>query len=380
MVSPHEYRALRNELDCLWGLDSLPGIALSSQDRGEDSTVKHDGSSNSQIVISSNQTSINLDSSLSSCTTADSTPGAAQASGSPDSQESGGERQGPSLSIATDGTVSESACRKVVQSPSGVSLKLAEKPAASSNAAITVLDLRRSTAHPDSPEALDIAPAITAQVSAAELTRLSQHGSSEGTSSSGTSTAEVVQDPLDPPFAAQAALERQATNALASSSGRGQGSPAGEGSRARSPRRRRRQLTSRKEHWAAKAAAAVVAEAAKVGVSREPGKRRTLRRPPSLKLTPEQLEVGRMQTPPTPLLTCCICEDACPNLQHGRTFVGCRPGVMAHLVHPAGLGADTDRAALPCNHFSERPQPQPDPGWAGCPAGMRAAATVRAQD
>ena len=304
MVSPHEYRALRNELDCLWGLDSLPGIALSSQDQGEDSTVKHDGSSN--------QTSITLDSSLSSRTTADSPSGAAQVLGSPDSQETDAERQGSSLSIATDGTSSESACTKVVQSPSGVSLKLAEKPAASSGTAATVLDVRRSTALSDSPAALAVAPASTAQASEVELNCLRQHGSSAGTPSSGASTAEVVQDPLDPPFAAQAALDRQASNALASSSGRGQGSPAGEGSRARSPRRRRRQLTSRKEHWAAKAAAAVVAEAAKVGMSREPGKRRTLRRPPSLKLTPEQLEVGRMQASPTLLLTCCMYKYACP--------------------------------------------------------------------
>ena len=106
--------------------------------------------------------------------------------------------------------------------------------------------------------------------------------------------------PLDPPFAAQAALDRQASNALASSSGRGQGVPAGEGSHTSSPKRRRRQLTSRKEHWAAKAAAAVVAEATRVSVSREPSKRRTLRRPPSLKLTPEQLEVCRVQTALTP--------------------------------------------------------------------------------
>ena len=306
MVSPHEYRALRNELDRLWGLDSLPGIALSSQDRGEESTVKQDGSSNKQTVISSNQTSIALDSSLSSRTTADSTPGAAQALGSPASQETDGERQGPSLSIATDGTSSESACTKVVQSPSGVPLKLAEKPAAPSGTAATVLDTRRTTALSDSMAALDIAPASTAQVSAVELNCLSQHGSSKGTPSSAASTAEVVQDPLDPPFAAQAALDRQASNALASSSGRDQGPPAGQGSPARSLKRSRRPLTSRKEHWAAKAAAAVVAEAAKVGVSREPSKRRTLRRPPSLKLTPEQLEVGRRQTAPTPSFACTV--------------------------------------------------------------------------
>ena len=262
--------------------------------------VKCDGSSNADIVPSSKQTSITLDSSLSSRTTADSTPGAAQALGSSDSQETDGERRGPSLSSASDGPSSESACTKVVQSPSGVPLKLAEKPAASSGTAPTVLDMRRSTALSNSPAVLDVVPASTAQVSAVELNCLRQHGSSAGTQSSARSTAEVVQDPLDPPFPAQAALDRQASNALASSSKRGQGSPAGEGSHARSPKRSRRQLTSRKEHWAAKAAAAAVAEAAKVGVSREPSKRRTLRRPPSLKLTPEQLEVGRMHTAPTP--------------------------------------------------------------------------------
>ncbi len=300
MVSPHEYRALRHDLDRLWGLDSLPGIALPPQDRGEDSAVRREGSSSNQIVISSSQTSIALDSSLSSRTTADSTPGAAQALGSPDSQETGGERPGPSLSIATADPSSGSACSKVVQSPSGVPLKLAEKPAASSGTEPTVLDIRRSPALSDSLAALDIAPASTAQVSAVELNCLSQHGSSEGTPSSAASTPEVVQDPLDPPFAAQAALDRQASNALASSSGRGQGVPAGEGSHTSSPKRRRRQLTSRKEHWAAKAAAAVVAEATRVSVSREPSKRRTLRRPPSLKLTPEQLEVCRVQTALTP--------------------------------------------------------------------------------
>ena len=291
MVSPHEYRALRNELDRLWGLDSLPGIALSSQDRGEDSTVRREGSSN--------QTSITLDSSFSSRTTADSTPGAAQALGSPDSQETGGERPGPSLSIATADPSSGSACSKVVQSPSGVPLKLAEKPAASSGTEPTVLDIRRTTALSDSMAVVDIAPVSTAQVSAVELDCLSRPGSSEGSPSSAASTPEVVQDPLDPPFAAQAALDRQASNALASSSGRGQGPLPGEGSHARGSKRSRRQLTSRKEHWAAKAAAAVVAEAAKVGVSREASKRRTLRRPPSLKLTPEQLEVGCMQMAPT---------------------------------------------------------------------------------
>ena len=315
VVSPHEYRALRHELDRLWGLDSLPGIASSSQEGGEDSTVEHDGRSDDKMGVSSKHTSVALDNNLSSHTAADSAPGGAEAlSSSTKSRDTDEKRRGLAHSSVTDGLPSDSACTKVVQSPSGVSLTLAEKPAASSSTASTVLDMKRSSARPDSRAALDIAHASAAQASAAELNRLHQRGSSGGTHGSAASTAKVVQDPLDPPLAAQAALDRQDSNALASSSGRGQGSAADEGSHARSPKRRRRPLTSRKEHWAAKAAAAVVAEAAKVTVSRDVNKRRALRRPPSLKLTPEQLEVGHMQTAPTLLLMCSMCEVACPQL------------------------------------------------------------------
>ena len=244
MVSPNEYRALRHELDRLWGLDSLPGIAPTEEAQNRADGAAPGGASHAQ----------------------------SDRPGSPNVSSS-----------------SETACSKVVQSPAGVHLRLAEKPAASSSAAAAVLAPQRTAAQFDSRAAADIASTSTAGTSA---TRLTQHSVDRGSLASSSSS--TSHDPSAAPSNAHTENDRRGSNALASSSGRGmheqQGNsaeaPQTQGSRIH----RRRQLTSRKEHWAAKAAAAVVAEASRVGVGRDSAKR-ALRRPPSLKLTKAQLEV-----------------------------------------------------------------------------------------
>lgn len=244
VVSPNEYRALRHELDRLWGLDSLPGIAYTEEAQKRADGAVSDATSHAQSDM----------------------PGS------------------PIVSRS-----SETACSKVVQSPAGVHLRLAEKPAASSSAAATVLAPQRMAAQSDSRAAADIASTNTAGTSA---TRLAQQSIDTGSLASfGSSTSH---EPPAAPSNAHTQDDRRGSNALASSSGRGMHEQ--QGTLAEAPQtqgskiHRRRQLTSRKEHWAAKAAAAVVAEASRVGVGRDSAKR-ALRRPPSLQLTKEQLEV-----------------------------------------------------------------------------------------
>lgn len=285
VVSPHEYRALRNELDRLWGLNSLPGIA-SPEESENSASAAGNGTSSSQ-------------------------PGS---NGEQSSNSISGSRDASSHSSGTESSSSGSPCSKVVQSPSGVPLKLAEKPAASSSGAAAVLDIKRSVASSDSNAAANVAGASSAEASAPKLTQHSLStaqpslqrsaalpDSSPGSSTASGSTPRLVQDALDPPSSKPTDADRRESNALASSSGRTQISGVGSDpslSRAQgqsiekqgTEAQGRRRLTSRKEHWAAKAAATVVAEAARVRVSRDSAPR-NLRRPPSLKLTSEQLEV-----------------------------------------------------------------------------------------
>ena len=296
VVSPHEYRGLRNELDRLWGLDSLPGVA-SAEGAAKEASRDDAALSSSSLLLDGSQHS------GSKGTSSTSEQKSSVAVGSSSMKLARDNRSSADLSLTgSSDSSSENACSKVKQSPSGVALKLAESPAASSREATAVLDTRRGTAEADSRAASRISSASSAQASASKLAPVSSSeaparslGSRElgGSSIGARSTPRMVQDPLDPlPLSAISdQQDRVNSSASASSSGRGQAPDMSAPSRLRSPKANsRRQLTSRKEHWAAKAAAAVVAEASRVTVSRDSAKR-NLRRPPSLKLTADQLEV-----------------------------------------------------------------------------------------
>ncbi len=285
MVSPHEYRALRSELDRLWGLDSIPGFASSGENAEElaaDDTLHRSSISSSEGSTQKLSPSKSLDSSTSLPSFTEAAAGA-DGSGRITAREA----------LADKSEVpSESPCSKVEQSPSGVPLKLAEKPAASTSGAITVLDIRQAKAEPDSRAAASKLVQLSTTESSPEASS-TRSSETEATSASISSTSQVVQDPLDPLPHASMDPERLESNALASSSGRMQDldSSAAISSNSQSTKAHsRRQLTSRKKHWAAKAAAALVAEASRVTAAKDSTKR-TLRRPPSLKLTVEQLEV-----------------------------------------------------------------------------------------
>ena len=271
MVSPHEYQALRSELDRLWGLDSIPGFASSGENAEElaaDDTLHRSSISSSEGSTQKLSPSKSLDSSTS-------LPSFTEAAAGAD----GSGRNTAREALADESEVpSESPCSKVEQPPSGVPLKLAEKPAASTSGAITVLDIRQAKAEPDSRAAASKLVQLSTTESSPEASS-TRSSETEATSASMSSTSQVVQDPLDPLPHASMDPERLESNALASSSGRMQDL---DSSAAIS--------SNRKEHWAAKAAAALVAEASRVTAAKDSTKR-TLRRPPSLKLTVEQLEV-----------------------------------------------------------------------------------------
>lgn len=298
VVSPHEYRALRNELDRLWGLDSLPGIAAAEAgviEASRDDIVRSSSSGLSEG--SYHKSSKGMESSTSEHKTI-----VADGSAFEKLMTSNRSSRLTSVTDSSDSS-SDSACSQVKQSPSGAALKLAESPAAISREATAVLDTRRRTAEADSRAVSTLASAGRADASASKLAQLSRNEpallqssanrSSEIKSVSISAPPSYVQDPQDPSPSSASVDQHDRVNSSssASSSGRGQALDASAASRTHSPKAHsRRQLTSRKEHWAAKAAAAVVAEASRVTVSRDSA-RRNLRRPPSLKLTAEQLEV-----------------------------------------------------------------------------------------
>ena len=300
VVSPHEYRGLRNELDGLWGLDSLPGIASAEAgvlEASRDDVICSSSSGSGLLSDGSHQKSNEGMRNTSEHKTT-------VAAGSNSENLRTSDRGSALASLAGSSKVSsDDACSQVKQSPSGAALKLAEKPAASSREATAVLNTRRRPAEADSRAVSTLAGASRAHARASKLAQLSSNDlpvlqssvtrSSEIESLSISAHAELVQDPQDPSPSSVSMDQDGRVNSSASASSRGRGSAldASAASRMHRPKAHsRRQLTSRREHWAAKAAAAVVAEASRVTVSRD-NARRNLRRPPSLKLTAVQLEV-----------------------------------------------------------------------------------------
>ena len=226
VVSPHEYRALRNELDRLWGLDSLPGVASAEGVATE--TARDDAAPSSSSLLSDGSQHMSSRGSTSEqkSSVADGSASMKLLSGCGSSAET--------LLTSSSDSSSENACSKVKQSPSGVALKLAVSPAASSREATAVLDTRRGTAEADRRAASTISGASSAQASASKLAQCSSSEASArslasrelGSSSIGArSTSTMVQDPLDPPpsNATSDQHDRVNSSASASSSGRDAG-------------------------------------------------------------------------------------------------------------------------------------------------------------